>query len=146
MVFDLLQYIPLLGEEARKQVSEHIKAKVIEVADPIRRARARLGSLKLNKVLGFLKHSEKTIAQLHQEYLAALELDGKPEKGERKLADDLIILIDELMEARPLSDQQAVIYRIGLMEFALERSPYNFDIQMRLLKVYDALHLSPSFN
>jgi len=106
----------------------HIEDKVTEVADPIRRARARLGSLKLNKVLGFLKHSEDTIAQLHEEYLAALELDGKPEKGERKLADDLIILIDELMETRLLTDHQAVIYRIGLMEFALERSPYNFDI------------------
>lgn len=32
------------------------------------------------------------------------------------------------------------------MEFGLERSPYNFDIQMRLLKLYDALNLSPSFN
>ena len=104
MVFDLLPYIPLLGEDARKQVSVHIEGKVTEVADPIRRARARLGSLKLNKVLGFLKHSEETIAQLHEEYLTALELDGKPEKGERKLADDLIILIDELMETRPLTD------------------------------------------
>ncbi len=32
------------------------------------------------------------------------------------------------------------------MEYALERSPYNFDIQLRLLKVYDSLKLSPSFN
>lgn len=65
MVFDLLPYIPLLGEAARRQVSEHIIGKVSEVAEPIRSARARLGSLKLNKVLGFLRHSEETVAQLH---------------------------------------------------------------------------------
>jgi hypothetical protein len=57
-----------------------------------------------------------------------LELDSKPEKGERKLADDLVILIDELMEIEPLDNHKAVIYRVGLMEYALERSPYNFDI------------------
>ena len=65
---------------------------------------------------------------MHQEYLAALELDGKPEKGERKLADDLVILIDELMEVQPLDDAKSLMYRIGLMEYAMERSPYNFDI------------------
>lgn len=68
------------------------------------------------------------MAKLHQEYLAALELDGKPEKGERKLADDYVILIDELMEAVPLDNAKAIIYRVGLMEYGLERSPYNFDI------------------
>ena len=56
-----------------------------------------------------------------------LELDGKPEKGERKLADDMVIVIDELMESQALTPQ-VVMYRIGLMEFGLEKSPYNFDI------------------
>jgi len=50
------------------------------------------------------------------------------------------------METQPLENHKTVMYRIGLMEFAMERSPYNFDIQLRLLKLYDALHLSPSFN
>jgi hypothetical protein len=27
-----------------------------------------------------------------------VELDGKPEKGERKMADDLVILINEVLE------------------------------------------------
>ncbi len=31
------------------------------------------------------------------------------------------------------------------MEFALEKSPYNFDIQVQLVKLYDQLGLSPSF-
>jgi N-acetyltransferase B complex (NatB) non catalytic subunit len=37
------------------------------------------------------------------------------------------------------------VYRIGLMEYAMERSPYNFDISLQLLKLYDRLGLSPSF-
>ena len=57
-----------------------------------------------------------------------MELDGKPEKGERKIADDYVILIDELMESVPLENAKAVIFRVGLMEYGLERSPYNFDI------------------
>ena len=35
---------------------------------------------------------------MHREYMEMLELDGKPEKGERKRADDMVIVIDELME------------------------------------------------
>jgi hypothetical protein len=35
---------------------------------------------------------------MHEEYMQALKLDSKPEKGERKLADDIVILINELVE------------------------------------------------
>jgi len=101
---------------------------VSEVSDKIRKARAKLSLHKVNKVLGVLRHSDENVAKLHQEYLEALELDGKPEKGERKLADDLVIIIDELMETQPLENHKATIYRIGLMEYGLERSPYNFEI------------------
>ena len=74
-----------------------------------------------------------------------LEYDGKPEKGERKLADDLVILINELLDSNSTNVDSLVLYRIGLMEFALEKSPYNFDIQLQLLKLYDSLGISPSF-
>lgn len=69
------------------------------------------------------------VKMMHGEYLRILDLDSKPEKGERKVADDLVLLINEVLE--PMFTQKVdsiVIYRIGLMEFALERSPYNFDI------------------
>jgi len=68
---------------------------------------------------------------MHEEYLRILELDSKPEKGERKLADDLVILINECLEKRfnGVIDS-TVIFRIGLMEYAFDRSPYNFDIQL----------------
>jgi hypothetical protein len=72
----------------------------------------------------------ESVKSLHSEYVRVLELDSKPEKGERKIADDLVILINELMEPmyKPNEIDSNVLYRIGLMEYALERSPYNFDI------------------
>jgi hypothetical protein len=66
---------------------------------------------------------------LHQDYQKYLDLDGKPEKGERKLADDLVLVINSIL--KPYFHKKLdhfVLYRIGLLEFALELSPYNFDI------------------
>jgi hypothetical protein len=34
---------------------------------------------------------------LHSLYLRLLDIDGKPEKGERKIADDLVIVINQLL-------------------------------------------------
>ena len=71
---------------------------------------------------------------MHKEYLRILEQDGKPEKGERKIADDLVILINEVLEEEEHPSNgdisASTLYRIGLLEFALEKSPYNFDIQL----------------
>ena len=66
---------------------------------------------------------------MHEEYLKALELDSKPEKGERKLADDWVILINEILESHfKGSVDSIVLYRISVLEYGLEQSPYNFDI------------------
>lgn len=65
-------------------------------------------------------------------------MDGMPEKGERKLADDLVILINEILESFfHKKVDTIVLYRLGLLEYALDISPYNFDIQMQLVKLYD---------
>ena len=37
------------------------------------------------------------------------------------------------------------VYCIGLLEYALRISPYNFDIQMALVRIYDRMGLSTSF-
>ncbi len=82
--------------------------------------------------------SLEDVKEMHKEYLKILEMDGKPEKGERKLADDLVILINEVMEQFFKSEIDSIVaYRIGIMEYALEKSPYNFDIQVQLVKLYD---------
>ena len=90
------------------------------------------------------------IRELHEEYFRVIEVDGKPEKGERKIADELVLLINEILEEISAgSSSQAdewVLYRIGVLEFALDKSPYNFDIQLGLAKIYDSQGWSTSFN
>jgi len=80
--------------------------------------------------------------ELQQSYLQALELDSKPEKGERKIADDWIILINE---QSPRDTVQQLLYLASLNETALQLSPDNFDIQMWQVKIYDQLGMSISF-
>ena len=41
---------------------------------------------------------KSTIQELYQVYQNSLSLDSKPEKGERKIADDFIVLINEQSE------------------------------------------------
>jgi hypothetical protein len=66
---------------------------------------------------------------MHEEYLKTLELDTKPEKGERKLADDWVLIINEVLEKDSKCTADSItLYRISILEYGLERSPYNFDI------------------
>ena len=69
-------------------------------------------------------------------------MDSKPEKGERKIADDWIILINE---QSPRDTVQQLLYLASLNETALQLSPDNFDIQMWQVKIYDQLGMSISF-
>ena len=63
--------------------------------------------------------------ELHKQYLDSVGLDAKPEKGERKLADDFIILLNEVSAK---STDQELLFLTSLNEAALQLSPYNFDI------------------
>ena len=72
-------------------------------------------------------------------------MDGKPEKGERKLADDYIILINEIYLEKNNKSESDRLQLISLNEFALKLSPYNFDIQMSQATHYDAIGMSVSF-
>lgn len=84
---------------------------------------------------------------MHKDYFEMVNLDGKPEKGERKLSDDLVLVINELLEPLELSKSDSTyLYRIGLLQHALDLSPYNFDIALALLRIYDRKGLSTSFN
>lgn len=74
----------------------------------------------MNKVLGLyedLYSSDnealfRLISQMHRDYFEMIALDGKPEKGERKLSDDLVLVINELLE--PLDDS-TYLYRVALL-------------------------------
>jgi hypothetical protein len=103
-----------------------------------------LSIAKLKKVFGHLKLQD--VKGMHEEYLKTLELDSKPEKGERKLADDWVLIINEVLDKDfKCTADSVALYRISILEYALEKSPYNFDIQLQLLILYDQLGLSPSF-
>lgn len=145
MIFDLQPFIPFINAQTKREICESLEIKVSSIEDQMRKSRALITFFKVKKVFGMLKSLED-VKEMHKEYLKILEMDGKPEKGERKLADDLVILINEVMEQFFKSEIDSIVaYRIGIMEYALEKSPYNFDIQVQLVKLYDQLGLSPSF-
>ena len=99
-------------------------------------------------LLGVATHTckvEELVTLLQNEYADAIFLDGKPEKGERKAADDYVLMINELLDEDDSQVTPNVIYRIALMEYAIELSPYNFDIQLALSLLYDKVGLSVSF-
>ena len=99
-------------------------------------------------LLGVATHNCKVadlVTLLQNEYFDAIFLDGKPEKGERKAADDFVLMINELLDEDDSQVAPNVIYRLALMEYAMELSPYNFDIQLALTLLYDKVGLSISF-
>ena len=71
-----------------------------------------------------------------------MKLDGKPEKGERKAADDFLLLINEVSNSNEVHE---MLYLASLNEYALQLSPYNFDINMNQIKLYDKLGMSISY-
>lgn len=54
-------------------------------------------------------------------------------------------MINELLDKDDAEVTPNVIYRMALMESALEVTPYNFDIQLALALLYDKVGLSVSF-
>lgn len=70
------------------------------------------------------------INKLTTQYFEFVELDDKPEKGERKMADEQVILIAEMIESylNKESSKDLQLYKICLLEIAYEYSNYNFDI------------------
>ena len=85
-------------------------------------------------------------------YMEFKQLDGKPEKGERKIADDFILLFDEILESLVQQENrgdssisQLDLFRIAVLEYALTQSPYNFDIQMDLVRIFDSQGLCVQF-
>jgi hypothetical protein len=85
-----------------------------------------------------------SVQTLQDAYFEAVKLDGKPEKGERKIADDYVLMINELFE-EDLEFNSNALYRIALLEYAFELSQYNFDIQLQLTLLYDKHGCSISF-
>jgi hypothetical protein len=78
----------------------------------------------------------------YQEYH---ELEEKPEKGERKVVDELIMLISDVIDAIPEKTKGIEIFKICMLELNYEKSCYNFDVQLALLKTFDKNGFLSSF-
>lgn len=88
MVFDLYPFIPMINQKLRQEIIEELPAYInTNIENPTRQARAIISLYKLKRVFGLLDSTH--VKELHDTYIHYLQLDGKPEKGERKLADDL---------------------------------------------------------
>ncbi len=102
LVFDLAPYLEYLPEFKNQEKNSQIRNLFSTEADnagddQIRRARILLNKAKLERMLGWTKGSKPYAEQLLKLYLEYAKLDGKPEKGERKIADDFILIVDEVL-------------------------------------------------
>ena len=89
----------------------------------------------MQRMLGHTRGVQFSESLLGQ-YLEFSKLDGKPEKGERKIADDFVLLLEEVLQEASANEKsntsskvnQIDVFRVGVLEYALSLSPYNFDI------------------
>mmetsp|Transcript_15965 Transcript_15965/g.21674 ORF Transcript_15965/g.21674 Transcript_15965/m.21674 type:complete len:217 (-) Transcript_15965:1519-2169(-) len=163
LVFDLAPYLGNLSEclglkdvaPAELPASDLLAMFTSEAEavgdDQVRKARVLLNKAKMESMLGHARTVADAERMLKQ-YLEFRTLDGKPEKGERKIADDFILLFDEVLEHSVGTEvrtdghiSELDLMRIGVLEYALAQSPYNFDIQMALVKIYDSHGLCVQF-
>lgn len=65
--------------------------------DLVRKSRILLNKAKLERMMGWMRSVKPHGERLLLQYYEFSKLDGKPEKGERKIADDFILLFDEVL-------------------------------------------------
>lgn len=123
----------------------------------VRYFRKKATVLKAKKMLGFFTDlkpldwiKSPQLNQLLQDYLECLAIEETPEKGERRISDDFIFVIEEIFREGVIGDPQTIpngvkLFRIGLLEFCLSQSIYNFDIALQLNKLYQELNLNNLF-
>ena len=72
-------------------------SQVAEGDDQLRRARIILNKTKLDRMLGRISGASPAAEHLLSMYLEFAKLDERPEKGERKFADDFVLILDEVL-------------------------------------------------
>ena len=155
MIFDLKPYFVYFNNadkdefiSALKEVSEECleKAEDKEKAKEDRYTRMRLSYWKSIKMLGLdlIKHE----AEILNEYKEVIELEKKPEQGERRISDDYLLILEEAYEDNdesPSLFKASSLRRIILLEKGLAISPYNFDLNLKLVKIYECLGISEQY-
>ena len=165
VVFDLQMYSLYLTEAQKVEILENISQWVEDKVNlsAVRKMRAKITQNKLRYMFRAqvpqLGAFQETIKKLTDEYFEFVKLDDKPEKGERKLADEQVLLIADIIdnyidnEEEEKEGEQDIdgkrkldFFKVCLLEMAYETSCYNFDIQLALLKSFDRLGWSASFS
>ena len=96
LVFDLAVFMHAVSEEGRSKIIALYTAFLEAEKDKARVCRLQLNQAKVKQMFGVMT----PLADLQQMYHQACELDSKPEKGERKIADDFVVLINEQAERK----------------------------------------------
>lgn len=112
--------------------------------------------LKSKKMLGYYKYEDgnefiksQDCADIIAYYKDCLSIEVAPEKGERRVSDDYIYLIDEILSEcvkdTPNILNNVKLFRINLLEYCHQVSEHNFDIALRLTKLYQDLNMNEEF-
>ena len=133
LIFDMSPFLPYLTQSDKESLYRQLEAKRDSLGEDqkAQKTRLQLNIFKLRRICGDLNCNEniEKVANLckvfENHYTESLTLDGKPEKGERKLADDFVLILNETLEDAvhlfPKTNPNALsTYRIGLLEYALQ--------------------------
>lgn len=121
LVFDIGVFLPSVPEASYPKLVALYDSFIEKEADKMRNCRLQLNRFRLKQMLNIPTNQ----IELQEAYLACTGLDLKPEKGERKVCDDFVLLINE---QSPKQTTDELLYLVTLNEVALQLSPYNFDI------------------
>lgn len=109
---------------------------------------SKITILKFRKILGyfdtltsieFLKSPE--LNEMLQDYFELIKIEDVPNKGERRASDDYIFIMEEIFR-NSVQDPNTLIlnatklFRIGVLDYCLKQSIYNFDIALQLTRIY----------
>ena len=152
-------YTLYLSKEQRQSIIADLTAYIEETKknNKNRLFKAQIGLSKFKFIFRDSQYqSDELIADLkaHMEsYYEYVTVDDKPEKGERKMADEQALLIADIIDGylrdkNPDSQESKnlELFKICLLEQNYEQSNYNFDVQLSLLKTFDKYGLSTSFS
>mmetsp|Transcript_8641 Transcript_8641/g.14628 ORF Transcript_8641/g.14628 Transcript_8641/m.14628 type:complete len:524 (+) Transcript_8641:690-2261(+) len=162
VVTDLQMYVAYLSEQQRKEIMESLQNQ-IDTKPNYSEARKAKAHINLNKLANIFRSEfhpsldafKAHLGELSQQFFAFLKLDDKPEKGERKFADEQALLIAEVVDMFILGSKgdlkqedvsQLELFKICLLELAFEQSNYNFDIQLALMKSFERVGACTSYS
>ena len=119
---------------------------------------SKITVLKFKKILGyfdsltsieFLKSQE--LNEMFQDYFEFIKIEETLNKGERRASDDYIFIMEEnfrdsVQDANKHILNAIKLFRIGLLDYCLKQSLYNFDIALQLTRLYIEMNAHKQFS